>query len=97
LTTILAATELSAPSAPVIANDDATAVTDPEMWRIRLAQHVSVPVRWRTSMATSAGLTPDACLAVGYGNMLAGLAKRTTPDLAVRAMATPDDLMTLNQ
>ena len=93
---ILASTTLAAPSAPVIANDDATPVTDPEMWRIRLADHVSVPVRWRTSMTTISGLQPDACLEVGFGNMLAGLAKRTTPDLVVRPLATPDDLATLN-
>lgn len=96
LAEILATTTLQAPSAPVIANDDATPVTDPDMWKQRLADHVSVPVRWRTSMTTIAGLHPDACLEVGYGNMLAGLAKRTTPDLVVRSMATPDDLATLN-
>jgi len=97
LAEILDATAIAVPSAPVIANDDATAVTDPTMWKNRLARHVSVPVRWRTSMTTIQGLAPDACLEVGHGNMLAGLAKRTTPDLAVRAMATPDDLLTLNQ
>lgn len=96
LTAILATTELAVPSAPVIANDDATPVTDPEVWRSRLAAHVSVPVRWRASMTTISGLNPDACLEVGNGTMLAGLAKRTTPDLEVRSLATPDDLVTLN-
>ncbi|MFZ4516268.1 MAG: ACP S-malonyltransferase [Acidimicrobiia bacterium] len=96
LTAVLADLPIAAPTAPVVANDDATPVTDPEAWRIRLARHVSVPVRWRTSMATIAELTPDACLEVGHGTMLAGLAKRTTPDLVVRSLATPNDLLTLN-
>lgn len=96
LESVLAETPIATPCAPVIANDDATPVTDPAEWRQRLARHVSVPVRWRTSMTAIAALTPDACLEVGYGSMLAGLAKRTTPDLVVRSMATPDDLLTLN-
>ena len=37
-----------------------------------------------------------ACAGATESTALAGLAKRTTPDLEVRSVATPDDLPTLN-
>jgi [acyl-carrier-protein] S-malonyltransferase len=56
-----------------------------------------VPVRWRPSMETLAGLGATGCLEVGHGSMLAALAKRTVPDVAVRGVATPDDLPSLSE
>ena len=38
-----------------------------------------------------AGLGATTFLEVGHGSMLAGLAKRTTPDVPVRGVATPED------
>ncbi len=47
----------TAPSAPVVSNHDGAAYDDDtDGWRTRLAEHVTVPVRWRTSMETLAGL-----------------------------------------
>ncbi len=64
---------------------------DTDGWRTRLAEHVSVPVRWRTSMETLAGLGAAAFVEVGHGSMIAGVAKRTVPDIPVLACRTPAD------
>src|SRR5262245_11074932 len=54
LTEVLASVTFSEPSAPVVSNADGRAYTDGDGWRDRLAAHVTVPVRWRTSMETLA-------------------------------------------
>jgi [acyl-carrier-protein] S-malonyltransferase len=83
----------SAPTAPIVSNHDGAAYADdPEDrdgWRARLADHVTVPVRWRTSMETLAGLGATAFVEVGHGSMIAGVAKRTVPDVRVLACGSP--------
>jgi [acyl-carrier-protein] S-malonyltransferase len=93
----LDAVPFSAPGAPLVANHDAAAYADADGWPARSADHVTVPVRWRTSMETLAALGADAFVEVGCGSMIAGLAKRTVPDVPVLACATPDDLATLSE
>ena len=80
------------PAAPVVSNDDAVAYSDADGWRTRLADHVSVPVRWRSTMDTLVGLGADTFLEVGHGSMLAALAKRGVPDVTVHNIAVPEDL-----
>jgi [acyl-carrier-protein] S-malonyltransferase len=90
---VLAAVDFAAPQAPVVLNQDGTAVADGGAeWRTRLADHVSVPVRWRTTQETLAGLGAAEFIEVGHGTMLAALAKRTVPDIPVRNVAVPGDL-----
>ena len=90
----------SAPSAPVVANHDATAYgeDDPaalnDGWRRRCSEHVTVPVRWRASMETLATLGATAFIEVGHGSMIAALAKRGAPDVTVRNFAVPADTPT---
>ncbi len=98
LAEILRNVTFSAPSAPIVSNHDGAAYggppsDDPDTagWRARLAEHVSVPVRWRTSMETLAGLGAAAFVEVGHGSMIAGVAKRTVPDIPVLACRTPAD------
>ena len=62
------------PSAPVVSNHDAGAYRDADGWRARLADHVSVPVRWRSTMDTLVGLGATTFFEVGHGSMLAALA-----------------------
>jgi [acyl-carrier-protein] S-malonyltransferase len=88
----LTAMSLSASRAPVVSNDDAVAYTDAEGWRTRLARHVSVPVRWRTTMGTLTGLGATTFLEVGHGSMLAALAKRGAPGVTVHNVAVPGDV-----
>ena len=87
----VAVLDLAPPAAPVVSNDDAVAYADAEGWRTRLPRHVSVPVRWRSTMDTLVGLGVDTFVEVGHGSMLAALAKRGAPDVTVRNVATPED------
>lgn len=80
------------PTAPVVANTDAAAHTDPAGWPDRLARHLVEPVRWRESQLTLAALGATTFVEIGPGRVLAGLAKRTVPDVAVLDLTTPDDL-----
>jgi [acyl-carrier-protein] S-malonyltransferase len=93
LTLELAGLAFAAPTAPIVSNDDAAAHSDAEGWRARLADHVSVPVRWRPTMDTLVGLGAGTFLEVGHGSMLAALAKRGVPDVTVRNIAVPEDLV----
>ena len=84
------------PAAAVIANTDAAPHTDPSEWAEQLARHLVEPVRWRESqlcLASSMGAT--AVVEIGPGNVLAGLARRTIPDVPIRSVATPDEAAAL--
>jgi [acyl-carrier-protein] S-malonyltransferase len=91
----LAGVEFGRPDAPIVSNLDARAYDGPDGWKERSAEHVAVTVRWRPSMQTLVELGATSFLEVGHGTMLAGLAKRTVPDVPVRNVATPDDLSAL--
>jgi [acyl-carrier-protein] S-malonyltransferase len=91
----LAGVELSAPPAPVVSNHDGHAYDDADGWRERSAAHVAVPVRWRAVQQTVAELGAPALVEVGHGTMLAALAKRTLPDLPMRAVGAPGALAAL--
>jgi [acyl-carrier-protein] S-malonyltransferase len=87
----LAEVTFAAPTAPVVSNHDGAPYSgdDSAGWRTRLADHVTVPVRWRTSMETLGGLGAARFIEVGHGSMIAGVAKRTVPDIPVLACGTP--------
>jgi [acyl-carrier-protein] S-malonyltransferase len=91
LVEVLEHVAFAAPRAPVVSNHDGVAYADGVGWRGRLADHVTVPVRWRASMETLAGLGASAFVEVGHGSMIAGVAKRTVPDVPVLACGTPVD------
>ena len=91
LVDVLEQVPFAVPSAPVVSNDDGTAYVDADGWRARLTEHVTVPVRWRASMETLAGLGASTFVEVGHGSMIAGVAKRTVPDIPVIACGTPAD------
>jgi [acyl-carrier-protein] S-malonyltransferase len=98
LRTAIADVELHAPSAPVVSNGDAVAYSDGEGWRARLLRHPTEPVRWRASMETLAGpLGAQRFVEVGHGSMIAGVAKRTVPDVTVVGVHEPDDLARLQE
>jgi [acyl-carrier-protein] S-malonyltransferase len=94
LTTELATVTFTAPTAPVVSNHDAVAYSDADGWRVRLADHVSVPVRWRSTMDTLVAEGADTFLEVGHGSMLAALAKRGAPSVVVQHVSSPDDIPT---
>lgn len=88
----LAKAAFTAPTSPVISNTDAQAYEEADGWPQRLTDHLVHPVRWRPSLETIAKLGASACLEVGRGDMLAGLAKRTIPDIPVHGVSSPDDI-----
>jgi [acyl-carrier-protein] S-malonyltransferase len=90
----LDAIEFATPTAPVVSNGDAVAYSDGDGWRGRLAEHVSVPVRWRSTMDTLVALGATTFVEVGHGSMLAALAKRGAPDVTMRNISTPEDIPT---
>ena len=82
-------------TAPIVANTDALGHTDPHCWADQLTRHLVEPVRWRESQRTLAASGATTFIEVGPGRVLAGLAKRTVPDVAVVNVTTPDDLSNL--
>jgi [acyl-carrier-protein] S-malonyltransferase len=94
LATELATVTFAPPSAPVVSNHDAVAYRDADGWRERLAEHVSVPVRWRSTMDTLVAAGAGTFLEVGHGSMLAALAKRGAPDVTVLNVSNPEDIPT---
>jgi [acyl-carrier-protein] S-malonyltransferase len=80
------------PAAPIVANTDALGHTDPACWPDQLTRHLVEPVRWRESQRTLTASGATTFVEVGPGKVLAGLAKRTVPDVAVHNLAAPDDL-----
>jgi [acyl-carrier-protein] S-malonyltransferase len=91
----LRAVEFGAPRAPVVSNHDGNAYTDGDGWRARLVDHVTVPVRWRTSLETLAGLGADTFVELGPGTMIAGVAKRAVPAITVISCSTPEQCAAL--
>ncbi len=87
----LASMTFSTPRSPIVSNHDGRAYDDRDGWRTRLADHVTMPVRWRASMQTLAGMGADAFVEVGHGAMIAGVAKRTLPDVVVYPCGTPQE------
>jgi [acyl-carrier-protein] S-malonyltransferase len=83
------------PAAPIVTNTDAAPVTDPAAWPQLLRRHLVEPVRWTGCQATLAGLGADTFVEVGPGKVLAGLAKRTVPDVRALNVATPADVTTV--
>ena len=77
---------------PIVTNTEATTADDPAAWPDLLTRHLVEPVRWRETQLALAGLGATTFIEVGPGRVLAGLAKRTVPDVTVRNVAHPDDV-----
>jgi [acyl-carrier-protein] S-malonyltransferase len=68
---------------PVVANVSAQPMRTPEEIRASLVEQVASPVRWDQSMRTLRGLGARTFVEVGPGTTLAGLIKKTVPDVDV--------------
>jgi [acyl-carrier-protein] S-malonyltransferase len=89
---LLAELPVQVPAVAVVSNGDAQPHVDADGWRTRLADHLVQPVRWRSSLEAMARLGVEALVEVGPGAALAGMARRTVPDVPVRNVSTPGDL-----
>ncbi|HKH04506.1 MAG TPA: ACP S-malonyltransferase [Acidimicrobiales bacterium] len=83
------------PSAPVVANTDGLPHTLPEEWPVQMSRHLVEPVRWRACQKALVAAGSDTFLEVGPGRVLAGLAKRTVPDVTVHSLSQPDEVAAL--
>jgi [acyl-carrier-protein] S-malonyltransferase len=78
---------------PVVGNVDAQPVADGELCRRRLVEQVTAPVRWvETQQRIAESLGASFGVEFGPGRTLAGLARRTVPELRVLAMGEPEDV-----
>jgi [acyl-carrier-protein] S-malonyltransferase len=83
------------PTAPVVANTDALPHTLPEEWPVQMSRHLVEPVRWRACQEALVAAGSDTFLEVGPGRVLAGLARRTVPDVTVHSLSQPDEVAAL--
>ncbi len=88
----LAEVTLRAPVVPLVANVRAFAVSDPEVIRGLLVEQVTGSVRWRESVAWMAGQGVTEVWEIGAGKALSGMIRRIAPEVAVRAVGTPEDV-----
>jgi [acyl-carrier-protein] S-malonyltransferase len=83
---------LRAPAVPLVANASAAAIRDPaEIKRLLVAQ-VTAMVRWRESILLLAESGVEEVVEIGAGRVLAGLVKRTAPDMRARSVGTAPEL-----
>jgi [acyl-carrier-protein] S-malonyltransferase len=91
----LEATSFRATDVPIVTNTDAAPADDPGAWPDLLARHLVQPVRWRETQLALVRMGATRFVEVGPGRVLAGLAKRTVPEVTVHNVATPDDVATV--
>ncbi|KAF8070879.1 hypothetical protein HT031_000960 [Scenedesmus sp. PABB004] len=72
----LAATAITAPRIPVISNVDAQPHSDPAAIKAILAQQLTSPVQWETTLTTLLGKGLTKSYEVGPGKVIAGIMKR---------------------
>ena len=77
---------LAAARIPVLVNTTARPATAAHDLRAELEQQLTSPVRWSDTMVRCAALALDAVIEVGPGQVLAGLARRALPGVAVHCV-----------
>ncbi|MFU8840886.1 MAG: ACP S-malonyltransferase [Nitriliruptoraceae bacterium] len=88
----LAAAGPQDPRIPVVAGATAAETTRAAQLTAALVDGILAPVRWREVQLRLVELGVTTLVEVGPGGVLAGLAKRTIPQVTVRTVATPEDL-----
>lgn len=83
---------LHTPRVALVRGSSATETHSAEGVGEGLVEGILSPVRWREVQLRLAELGVTDLVEVGPGGVLAGLAKRTVPDVVVHAVATPDDV-----
>jgi [acyl-carrier-protein] S-malonyltransferase len=85
--------QLGTPGFPVVANVDASAVTDGARARELLLKQLTSPVRWSQVVEALAAAHPGALFVeMGPGNVLVGLVKKIAPQLQSMACGTVADV-----
>ena len=84
--------EVADPRCTFVSGSTAAAVADAAAVSRALVDGILAPVRWREVQVRLAALGVTDVVEAGPGGVLAGLAKRTIPDVAVHKVETPEDL-----
>lgn len=93
----LAELELAAPQIPVLNNIDVAAESDPARIRDALVRQAAGPVRWVECVQAIQQRGLGAIVECGPGKVLAGMARRIAPDLAVGTVFDPASLAETRQ
>jgi len=88
----LAGVAIRAPAVPIVANVEATPVTDPDRIRENLVRQVTGTVRWRESVAFMAGEGVQSFVEIGAGKVLTGLVPRIAAGATGTAVGAPEDV-----
>lgn len=91
----LSGVEMTPPSAPLVANVLARAVSDPGQIRENLIAQVTGTVRWRESVAWMVDNGVTDFVELGSGKVLTGMAKRMAPDAFCTATTSVADIETV--
>jgi [acyl-carrier-protein] S-malonyltransferase len=83
---------VNASAVPVVANVEASPITDPAAIRDALVRQVTGTVRWRESVAYMAAEGVESFYEVGSGKVLTGLVKRIAAGASASAIGTPEDV-----
>lgn len=89
----LAGVVINAPAVPVVANVQASAVSDPAQIRALLVAQVTGRVRWRESVAWMAAQGVTEYWEIGAGKALSGMIKRIASGAETRAVGTAADVL----
>lgn len=84
--------EVGPMSAPVVTNVHASPNQDASAVKALLVEQVTAPVRWVESMRALVAAGSTACLELGPGKVLMGLARRIDRSLKVTPIQDPDGL-----
>ncbi len=84
--------EINEPAVPVVANVIGSDVSDPAAIRSLLVQQITGSVRWRESVAWMAAKGVTEAWEIGAGKALSGMIRRIAPEMATRALGTPEDV-----
>ncbi|MEX0835722.1 MAG: ACP S-malonyltransferase, partial [Nitriliruptor sp.] len=95
LAAALDAAPIADPQVPIVSGVNLRTLTTGSAVADALLGALLAPVRWREVQLALAAQGITHLIEVGPGGVLAGLAKRTVPDLEIRSVATPADAHTL--
>ncbi|MEL6411572.1 MAG: ACP S-malonyltransferase [Pseudomonadota bacterium] len=85
---------INEPKVPLVANVRAEAVRNPALIRSLLVEQVTGSVRWRESVQYMLGEGVTEFWEIGAGKALGGMVRRIERSAEVRAIGTPDDVVT---
>jgi [acyl-carrier-protein] S-malonyltransferase len=88
----LSEVEVLVPILPLIANVNATAVSDPPTIKSLLIQQVTGSVRWRESIMYLAAVGVTEIWEIGAGKALSGMVRRIDRTLNCQTIGSPEDI-----